>query len=191
MTMVRLAMEQRWGAVAELVLLGLLLAGCARTADHDARTPGGSAAYLLAEEPQGAKGVLEIRAGLESGGATESAAEVVLVARIGGVEGAIWDPARAAFTVQDLSAVEHADVDEAPQHDADSCPFCRAEKKKKLASTALVEVVDAQGNVPVVDARKLLGLKEGQTVVVRGHAQIDSLGNLAVRAAGVFVRPGV
>ena len=78
---------------------------------------------------------------------------------------------------------------ETPQHDAEACPFCRAEKKKQLASTALVQVVDAEGQVPAVDARKLLGLEEGQTIVVRGEAQIDGLGNLAVRAAGVYVRP--
>jgi hypothetical protein len=173
-----------------LVLLGLLLAGCGSTSVDDARSAGGSAAaFLLTEEPSGARGVLEIRGDLEAGDPA-AAVDIVLVARIGGAEGFTWDPARAAFTVQDLSAAEHAKVDEAPQHDADACPFCRAEKKKRLASTALVEVVDAQGNVPAVDARKLLGLAEGQTVVVRGKAQIDSLGNLAVRAAGVFVRPG-
>jgi len=74
-------------------------------------------------------------------------------------------------------------------NDADNCPFCRAKKAKLLASTALVQVVDAEGNVPAMDARKLLGLKEGRTIVVRGEAQIDGLGNLAVRAAGIYVRP--
>ena len=52
----------------------------------------------------------------------------------------------------------------------------------------IVEVVDAKGQVPAVDARKLLGLAEGQTVVVRGEARIDGLGNLAVRARGVHLR---
>ena len=90
---------------------------------------------------------------------------------------------------QDLPAAEHAESEETPQHDAENCPFCRAKKKKLLASTALVQVVDAQGSVPAVDARKLLGLEEGQIIVLRGEAQIDGLGNLAVRAARVYVRP--
>jgi hypothetical protein len=144
---------------------------------------------LLKDEPPGARGVLDIRADLESREKPEEAVGVVLVARIGGVEGYTWDPNRAAFTVQDLPAAEHAESEETPQHDAENCPFCRAKKKKLLASTALVQVVDSQGAVPAVDARKLLGLEEGQTIVVRGEAQIDGLGNLAVRAAGVYVRP--
>jgi len=185
-----IAMRQGWKSVAGFVLVGLLSAGCERTSAPGEPDSGESAAvYLLTDEPPGARGVLEVRAELESNDQPGTAVDVVLVGRIGGVEGATWDPDRAAFSVQDLSAVEHAKVDEAPQHDADSCPYCREGKKKRLASTALVQVVDAQGNVPSVDARKLLGLEDGQTVVVRGTAQIDSLGNLTVRAAGVFVRP--
>ena len=183
-------MNLRWDAAVGFVLLGLLLAGCNRSEVRDAaQADGPAAAYLLKDEPPGARGVLDIRADLEGREKPEEAVGVVLVARVGGVEGYTWDPNRAAFTVQDLPAAEHAESDETPQHDAENCPFCRAEKKKLLASTALVQVVDAQGAVPAVDARKLLGLEEGQTIVVRGEAQIDGLGNLAVRAAGVYVRP--
>ena len=183
-------MELRWDAAVGLVLAGLLLLGCNRSAVRDAaQADGPAAAYLLKEEPPGVRGVLDIRADLEGREKPEESVSVVLVARVGGAEGYTWDPNRAAFTVQDLSAAEHAKPDGTPQHDAEACPFCRAEKKKQLASTALVQVVDAQGKVPSVDARKLLGLEEGQTVVVRGEAQIDGLGNLAVRAAGVYVRP--
>jgi hypothetical protein len=182
--------ELRWDAAVGLVLLGLLLAGCDRSAVRDAgQAEGPASAYLLKEEPPGARGVLEIRADLESREKPEGAVRVVLVARIGGVEGYTWDLNRAAFTVQDLPAAEHAESEETPQHDAENCPFCRAKKKKLLASTALVQVVDAQGSVPAVDARKLLGLEEGQIIVLRGEAQIDGLGNLAVRAARVYVRP--
>ena len=133
--------------------------------------------------------MLDIRAELEGREKPAEAASVVLVARVGGVEGYTWDPNRAAFTVQDVPAAEHAESEETAQHDAEDCPFCRAKKKKELASTALVQVVDARGSVPAVDARKLLGLEDGQIVVLRGEAQIDGLGNLAVRAAGVYVRP--
>lgn len=183
-------MGLRWNAVVGLVLAGSLLAGCNGSATRDAARAGGpAAAYLLKEEPPGARGVLAIRADLEGRGKPEESVDVVLVARVGGVEGSTWDPDRAAFAVQDLSAAEHVDSEQAPQHDAEACPFCQAEEKKQLASTALVQVVDAKGSVPAVDARNLLGLKEGQAIVVRGKAQIDGLGNLAVRAAGVYVRP--
>lgn len=183
-------MTQRWDAAAGLVLAGLLLSGCDRPPVRGvAQVDGPAAAYLLKDEPSGARGVLDIRTDLEGREKPDESVSVVLVARIGGVEGYTWDPNRAAFTVQDVPAAEHAESEQSPQHDAEDCPFCRAKKKKLLASTALVQVVDSQGKVPPVDARKLLGLEEGQTIVVRGQAQIDGLGNLAVRAAGVYVRP--
>jgi hypothetical protein len=56
------------------------------------------------------------------------------------------------------------------------------------ANKAMVKVVDASGKPVAMDARKLLGLKELQTVVVRGQAQRDEAGNLTVLADGLFVR---
>jgi hypothetical protein len=40
-----------------------------------------------------------------------------------------------------------------------------------------------------VDARELLGVKELQTVVVKGKAKRDEQGNLTVLASGVYPRP--
>jgi len=143
---------------------------------------------MLTAEPPEARSVLDVKADLEARDRADQWAEVVLLARVGGGEGPTWDPNRAAFTVTDLSlAAEDAQPHASPQHDADSCPFCRANKKKRLAAAAIVELVDERG-VPPVDARKLLGLAEGQTVVLRGVARIDGLGGLAVQARGVYVR---
>lgn len=173
-----------------LLMATLLLASCTRSGVRDAvPAEGAGAAYLLGAEPAGARGVLEIREDLEGRDKPGEAIPVVLEGRVGGVDGMTWDPDQAVFVVRDAAIIEEGEAGE-PGHDADNCPFCRAKKKKKLlASTALVQVVDAQGNVPAVDARKLLGLTEGRTIVVRGEAQLDGLGNLAVRAAGVYVRP--
>ncbi len=52
----------------------------------------------------------------------------------------------------------------------------------------MVKVVDTSGKTVATDARKLLGLKELQTVVVRGKAKRDEIGNLTVLADGIFVR---
>ncbi len=143
---------------------------------------------LLTAEPPEARSVLEVKADLEARAQPEQWSDVVLLARVGGGDGPTWDPDRAAFTVTDLSlSSEDAQTQEPPQHDADSCPFCRVKKKKRLAATAIVELVD-EGRVPAVDARKLLGLSEGQTVVLRGAGRIDGLGGLAVQARGVYVR---
>jgi hypothetical protein len=54
---------------------------------------------------------------------------------------------------------------------------------------AFIKFVDAQGKSLPHGARQLFGLKELQTVVVRGRAKRDEAGNLTVLADGLFVRP--
>jgi hypothetical protein len=171
-----------------LLTLLTLLAGCQGSSGVDAS--GGSRRSefpLLEEQPSGARGVIEVKSDLESRENPDQWTEIVLAARIGGIEGETWDPDRAAFVVMDSSVVEPEPTHEPTQHDADNCPFCRANRKKLLASTALVEVVDSTGQVPPVHAGKLLGVEEGQAIVLQGQGRIDGLGNLAVRATGVFV----
>lgn len=141
--------------------------------------------YLLASEPEGAQGLLELKAALESSSAPTA---VVVEARVGGSGDQTWDPNQAAFVVSDVSLFDDSSTDVDFGHDADDCPFCRAEKKKRLAGRALVQIVDEDGEALSVDARKLLGLREGQTVVVCGEGQIDSLDMLVVKASGVYVR---
>jgi hypothetical protein len=165
-----------------------LLAGCHGSSGLDAS--GGSRLPqfpLLEEQPSGSRGVIDTKADLESRENPDQWTEIVLAARIGGIEGETWDPNRAAFVVIDMSVVEPEQNHESPQHDADNCPFCRANRKKLLASTALVEIVDSTGRVLPVHAGKLLGVEEGQPIVLQGQGRIDGLGNLAVRATGVFL----
>ena len=85
--------------------------------------------------------------------------------------------------------IDEKEHDETPKHDAENCPFSRAKQKKELAGLALIQVVDGGGTILAVDARQLLGLSEGQLVVVHGTGQVDKLGSLVVHARGIFVRP--
>jgi hypothetical protein len=50
-----------------------------------------------------------------------------------------------------------------------------------------VKVVDQDGKMVSIDARKLLGVKELDRVVVHGTATRDDEGNLTVLADGVYV----
>jgi hypothetical protein len=189
---------------AVLTISGLVLCGVVGCESGDRRSPGrvpggekfseekySGEKYRLASEPTAAQSIVEARGALEG---QSSAQDVVLVGRIDGLSQPTWDPQRAAFMLADLSLKAKADSgdeahDETPKHDAENCPFCKAKTKKELAGLAMVEVVDEQGTVPKVDARELLGLKDGQVVVVRGQGQVDDLGNMVVRASGLFVRP--
>ena len=179
-------------AAGTALLVVVVGSGCRQSAGPN-RDVGGAAGaqYLLEAEPAAAQSVVDVRALLDE---KKAPADVVVVGRISGLGQPTWDPERAAFMVADLSLAGEADAakdehDETPKHDAEACPFCRVKKKKELAGLALVQVVDADGSIPSVDARQLLGLQDGQTVVVRGQGEIDKLGTFVVRSNGIYVRP--
>jgi hypothetical protein len=179
------------GVVGTVILL-LVSGGCRHSTgtDHNAASASG-AKYLLDAEPAEAQSVVDVRALLEG---KKAPTDVVVVGRIGGLSQPTWDTERAAFMVADQSLAPEeeatkAEHDETPKHDAENCPFCRVKKKKELAGLALVQVVDSNGSVPSIDARQLLGLREGQTIIVRGQGQIDKLGTVVVRTSGIYVRP--
>ncbi len=152
-------------------LAAVLLAGCSQSND-----PAGSE-YVLAAEPAGALGIVEARETVQNDD------EVVLVGRIGGdtdpfVEGI------AAFTLVDLS-LEPCPADEGCPTPWDYC----CDLNKLPSHKATVKVVDQQGRLVSVDARKLLGVDTLATVVVRGKAKRDEAGNLTVLADGVYLKP--
>jgi hypothetical protein len=134
---------------------------------------------LLSDAPKSLQEVIQARETAKDG------QDVVVVGRIGGDVNP-WVEGRAAFTIVDPSLVP---CNEKP---GDSCttPWdycCDTDRLPK--SKATVKFVDEQGKTLTTDARKLLGLKELQTVVVRGKAKRDDAGNLTVVASGLFVQP--
>ena len=178
--------------VAGVAVLLLVGGGCGpSTGAHRGAANAAAAKYLLDAEPAAAQSVVDVRALLEE---KKTPTDIVMVGRISGLSQPTWDPERAAFMVADLSLAGDVEAkpqehDETPKHDAEACPFCRAKKKQELAGLALVQVVDADGSIPAVDARELLGLQDGQTIVVRGQGAIDKLGTFIVRTDGIYVRP--
>lgn len=147
-----------------------------------AEKPGDTAAvaganYLLAAEPDGAQDIISVRNTAADGD------DVLVIGRIGGAENP-WVEGRAAFTIVDRSLQACSDIP------GDGCPvpwdYC-CETDKLPTSTALVKVVDADGQPVAADARKLLNVKELSSVVVQGKAQRDDAGNLTVLATGIYV----
>ena len=155
-----------------------VLVGCGTSsAPQSAAAPSAEgAAYRLATEPAGAKGVKEARAD------AKDEQEVTLVGRIGG-EANPWVEGQAAFVVMD-SVLKPCGADE-------GCPTpwdCCCDPNLSPETKAMVKIVDGSGKTVAMDAKKLLGLKELQTVVVHGRAKRDEAGNLTVLADGVFIR---
>ena len=159
-----------------------LASGCAQkddpadSADSNPAAIDGSQ-FLLSAEPKGAQDVIQVR---ES---AKDKDEIVIVGRIGGKK-IPWVKGRAAFYIVDSSLKACSDIP------GDKCPFpwdycCETDKLPK--ATALVKIVDKNGNLVKAGAKELLKLKELQTVVVRGKAvRID--GNLTVLANALYVK---
>ncbi|NOY40446.1 MAG: hypothetical protein GXP26_01230 [Planctomycetes bacterium] len=136
--------------------------------------------YKLAEEPDGAIGVIMARESAEDG------APLILVGRIGGSANP-WIEGRAAFMLLDASMSVVAEGDASDEGEDEICmgDCCATER---LDCTTLVKVVDSQGKIVPVDSRKLLGLKESDMVVVEGTAKKDDSGNFVMLARGIYVR---
>lgn len=133
-------------------------------------------AFRLTKEPNGAKGVKAARA------YAKNDEEVTLVGRIGGDVNP-WVEGQAAFMLVD-SALKPCPAEEGCPTPWDYC----CDTDLLPASKAMVKVVDGSGKTVATDARKLLGIKELQTVVIRGRAKRDETGNLTVLADGIYVR---
>lgn len=67
--------------------------------------------------------------------------------------------------------------------------YCCSGADDLANARASVKFVNQQGQTVATDARQLLGVKELQTVVVKGKAKRDDAGNLTVVASGIFVKP--
>jgi hypothetical protein len=158
-----------------------LAAGCSQSNPPAAKAPAADGAkYLLAAEPAGAKTVKEVR------GKAKDGDEIVIVGRIGG-SAKPWIEGRAGFQFVDASFAS------CNEREGDSCPtpwdYCCETKEDLARGMATVKIVNDQGQTVDADARQLLGLKELDTVVVRGRAKRDDQGNLTVLAAAIHRRP--
>jgi len=163
-----------------IVAIALALGGCGgatpKPSISEATAEG--KVYLLTSEPAGAKGVKDTRA------AAKDADEVTLIGRIGGDEKP-WVEGQAAFLIVDTS------LKPCNERPGDDCPipwdYC-CDAGELPTSKAMIKIVDTTGKTVATDARKLLGVKELQTVVVHGKAKRDDAGNLTVLADKIFVR---
>jgi len=167
-------------AAAALAALGF--AGCSENPSAErpaASSPDAAKAeFLLASEPAGAKGVAEFRR------TAADDEQVVVVGRVGGDTNP-WVEGAAAFLITDMS------LKPCSEREGDNCPtpwdYC-CDLGVLKDSKEMVKVVDEQGDLVRTDAKELLGVKELDTVVVRGRTQKDDAGNVTVLAEGVFKR---
>lgn len=170
---------KRYVATALLSTCVAIAVGCSGpTAETGTQASADGAKYRLSTEPAAAT---DIKAARE---AVKNDEEVTLVGRIGGAENP-WVDGQAAFTIVDRV------LKPCNEQDDDACPtpwdYC-CDTDLLPTHKALIKVVGDDGRPVATDARRLLGVKELQTVVVHGRAKRDEAGNLTVLADGVYVR---
>lgn len=180
--------------LAVFVVLAASVVGCAKgpVKADPAVVAELRAKLLLTEEPAEALSLLDWRA-LEQEGEM-----ITLVGKVGGMPNPWGDtapdfPWRAGeatfFVVDPVTAAEFADHvgEDADAHAAD-CPFCARKAESKTSSIAAVSFLASDGEAIQIDARELLGVKAGDTVVVHGRPLPIGDDLLVIEADGLFIR---
>jgi hypothetical protein len=171
--------------------ISILAAGCkpsaaTPTADN-AKLQQVREAIVLAEEPDNAVGILELReqlGALDEKQRIENPTEYVVLGRVSkkGGDGSISKgPAKAAMILTDAVASEqhtHAHAD------GDDCPFCSGPTGE---NDAFVQFNDKNSQPFEVDLRQALDLQGDELVVVRGTAKLVA-GMLIIDGSSVYVR---
>jgi hypothetical protein len=172
----------RWTRVVVRVAMVVLVSvGTERAclADVDVAAVRGS--VLLAEEPAGAVSIADAKAKL-----TPTPQPIVVAGRIGGRGTSPFGKNEASFSMLEIPTDDHAAK---PGHKPDDCPFCK--KRAANSPIAAVSFAGGDGKVMPVDAQKLLGVAEGQDVVVRGQGFFDpklGIPVIQINADGLFIR---
>ena len=170
-------------ALSRAVSTGLALAvgvvATAAMAEIDTAAIRGT--VVLAEEPTGAVSIADAKAKL-----TTTPQAVVVAGRIGGRGTSPFGKNEATFSMLEIPTDDHAAK---PGHKPDDCPFCK--KRAANSPIAAVSFAGADGKVIPLDAQKLLGVAEGQDVVVRGNGFFDpklGIPVIQINADGLYVR---
>ncbi len=122
--------------------------------------------------------------------------DVVIVGQIGGLANP-WEETqpdfpfvsgRAQFFLADLDAVAEVETHGHSDKPGEECAFCAAHAGDNSSMLALVRFVGKEGHVLPIDAQQLFGVKESDTIVVRGTAQILEGGTMLINATGLHIR---
>ncbi|GAA5508848.1 hypothetical protein [Novipirellula caenicola] len=120
----------------------------------------------------------------DAAGDIAAASEVVLAGKIDAGDLDPFEPGKATFVLSELPDAEHAAGD--PDH-ANNCPFCK--RKLKNAPKVVVRFVDESGELIARDAQTMLGVKKGDTVVVKGVAEYqEAINMIQINAESIYRR---
>lgn len=153
---------------------------------------------VIGEVPKAADQVLTIQKAMVAEAAKPNALrtrEVVITGQIGGMPN-LWpeqhpvfpwyEKQASLFLVDSKIAAQFAAHSKNHGGNHHNCAFCQALAAKNAHAIAVVNFVDEKGDIIRVDSRELLGLKENQTITVRGKARLLGGSMLVIDADGVY-----
>jgi hypothetical protein len=123
-------------------------------------------------------------------------AEVIVAGQIGGMPNPWsdshpnfpWFAGQASFFLVD-SKVAGQFAHHAKNHGGSTnCAFCQRLAEKNAHAVAVVNLIGDDGKIVPIDSRELFPLREGQSVVVRGRAELLGGTMLVIHADGIHVR---
>jgi hypothetical protein len=153
---------------------------------------------VLAEPPREAEQLLTVfkqLAAEKNRPSASAASEVVVVGQIGGMPNVWpdthphfpWYPGQASFFLVDTKIAKQF-AQHAKQHGGeDNCVFCKQLAAKNVNAIAVVNLLDEKGKTLPIDLRKIVDLKEKQTVTIRGKAKLLAGSLLQIDADGIYV----
>ena len=137
-------------------------------------------AIFLSETPTDAVSIEDARSNIES------KTDIVLMGRIGVKDlTEWWIDGSASFYISEGMDGSHYNA--GPDHDPSSCPFCRRNWVLE-DSMATIHLVDADGKRFSVNANRILDVKEGDLVALRGQAHLDERGVLTLNCNGLQIK---
>jgi hypothetical protein len=162
------------------LLVFLLATGCrpapATQREEASQSDAPAHGFLVEQEPENARGVLEVKKDGQDGEV------VVVVGRVGGPNP--FAKGTAAFNIVDLTLEPSG-----AEGDADPWKFAGIDRTKLAQATLSVRFVNADNESVSQEARELFDLHPGQIVTVQGQLNRDASGVPSVAGRTLYKHP--
>ncbi len=179
--------DRRWilWSAASIICIALT-AGCGADSNLDPATIAIRNSLLAKQTPRPATTIADARIAALESRLAEKVQEVTITGTIDANGHDPWEKESSSFVVMDASE-EYLKATASHNHDDGDCPFCK-QKSEPNQYMAVIEIVGDDGQIFSRSAQPILGLKQKQTITVRGDAKINELNMLVVTAKQVHVQ---
>ena len=172
-----------WPAVSCICLV--LTLGCDADRNLDPATIAIRSKLLAKQSPGPATTIADARIAAIEARLAEKVQEVTITGTIDANGHDPWENETSSFVVMDASE-QYFKATAAHNHDDGDCPFCK-QKSEPNQYMAMIEIVGDDGQIFNRSAQPILGLKQKQTITIRGDAKINEQNMLVVTAKQLHV----